>query len=250
VLAALLGAILWNFATWWFGIPASSSHALVGGLIGATLVAAGGAVFWREIIIAVVLPLLAAPLVGFTLGLAAMVAVMWAFRARHPARLNRGFRRAQVVSAFAMAMGHGIQDAAKTVGVIGLALVVGGHLTATATIPIWVYVATAVALAAGTYTGAWRIIRTLGRRVIHLEPPHGFAAETSASVVLFAAAGLGLPVSTTQTITSAIVGVGSTRRLSAVRWGVAGNIVAAWLLTLPAAAAVAMACYLMIRPIF
>jgi PiT family inorganic phosphate transporter len=250
VLAALLGAILWNLATWWFGIPSSSSHALVGGLIGATLVAAGGAVFWGEIMVAVIIPLLAAPLVGFTLGLAAMVAVLWAFRTRHPARLNRGFRRAQVVSAFAMAMGHGIQDAAKTVGVIGLALTVGGHLAATAEIPIWVYVATAVALAAGTYTGAWRIIKTLGRRVIHLEPPHGFAAETSASTVLFVSAGLGLPVSTTQTITSAIVGVGSTRRLSAVRWGVAGNIVAAWLLTLPAAAAVAMACYLMIRPIF
>jgi PiT family inorganic phosphate transporter len=198
----------------------------------------------------VVVPLLAAPLVGFTLGVMAMVAVLWIFRTRQPARLNRGFRRAQVVSAFAMAMGHGIQDAAKTVGVIGLALVVGGHLGATAEIPIWVYVATATALAIGTYAGAWRIIATLGRRVIHLEPPHGFAAETSASAVLFGSAGLGLPVSTTQTITSAIVGVGSTRRLSAVRWGVAGNIIAAWLLTLPASAAVAMACYLVIRPLF
>jgi PiT family inorganic phosphate transporter len=245
VFAGLAGAILWNLATWWYGIPSSSSHALFGGLIGASLFAPGGQVFWVGILDKVILPMVISPLVGFALGYLVMLAVLWGFRRFQPGRLNRGFRVAQSVSAFAMSIGHGAQDAAKTIGVVGLALVVGGYLGATASIPVWVYLLTAAVLAAGTYAGGWRIIRTLGRKVIALGPPEGFAAESTASAVLFTAAGFGFPISTTQTITSAIMGVGATKRLSAVRWGVAGNIVVAWVLTLPAAAAMAAVCYVL-----
>jgi len=186
----------------------------------------------------------------FLLGYLVMLAVLWIFRSRHPGRLNRGFRVMQSVSAFAMSIGHGLQDAAKTIGVVGLALVTGGFLGAKAAIPIWVYLLTAAVLALGTYSGGWRIIRTLGRRVIHLRPPEGFAAEATASTVLFVTAQLGWPISTTHTITSAIMGVGATKRFSAVRWGVAGNIVLAWIFTFPAAAAVAALVHLLIRPLF
>jgi PiT family inorganic phosphate transporter len=241
VLAGLAGA---------FGIPSSSSQALFGGLVGATLFAPGGSVFWMGILNKVVIPMVVSPLVGFALGFLVMLAVLWTFRHGHPGALNRGFRRAQSVSAFAMSVGHGIQDAAKTIGVVGLALVVGGFLNETATVPIWVYVLSAAVLAAGTYAGGWRIIRTLGRRVIHLGPAQGFAAETTASAVLYTAAGFGLPISTTHTITAAIMGVGATKRLSAVRWGVAGNIITAWILTLPASALAAMICYQIVRPLF
>jgi inorganic phosphate transporter, PiT family len=250
VLAGLAGAIIWNLITWYFGIPSSSSQALFGGLIGATVFAPGGSIFWVGITEKVILPMVISPLVGFALGFAVMVAVLWIFRKGHPGTLNRGFRRAQSVSAFAMSVGHGIQDAAKTIGVVGLALVVGGFLGASAPVPVWVYFLTAAVLSLGTYAGGWRIIRTLGRRVIHLGPAQGFAAETTASIVLYTAAGFGLPISTTHTITSAIMGVGATKRLSAVRWGVAGNIIVAWILTLPASAAMAMLCYLIVRPIF
>ncbi len=250
VLAGLAGAIIWNLVTWYFGIPSSSSQALFGGLVGATVFAPGGKIFWRGIFTKVIAPMVASPFVGFALGFLVMVSVLWIFRKGHPGTLNRGFRRAQSVSAFAMSVGHGIQDAAKTIGVVGLALVVGGYLGSTAPIPVWVYFLSAAVLALGTYAGGWRIIRTLGRRVIHLGPPQGFAAETTASAVLYTAAGFGLPISTTHTITSAIMGVGATKRLSAVRWGVAGNILTAWVLTLPASAAVAMVCYVVIRPLF
>jgi PiT family inorganic phosphate transporter len=250
VLAGLAGAIIWNLVTWYFGIPSSSSQALFGGLIGATVFAPRGSIFWKGIFSKVILPMLISPLVGFALGFLVMLAVLWIFRRGQPSKLNRGFRRAQSVSAFAMSVGHGLQDAAKTIGVVGLALVVGGYLGATAPIPVWVFFLSAAVLAAGTYAGGWRIIRTLGRRVIALGPPQGFAAETTASAVLYVTAFLGLPISTTHTITSAIMGVGATKRISAVRWGVAGNIVTAWLLTLPASAVVAMICYLLIRPLF
>jgi PiT family inorganic phosphate transporter len=250
VLAGLAGAIIWNLITWYFGIPSSSSQALFGGLIGATVFAPGGSIFWMGIFDKVILPMLISPLVGFALGFLVMLAVLWTFRRGHPAKLNRGFRRAQSVSAFAMSVGHGLQDAAKTIGVVGLALVVGGFLGANAPIPVWVFFVSAAVLAAGTYAGGWRIIRTLGRRVIHLGPPQGFASETTASAVLYVAAFFGLPISTTHTITSAIMGVGATKRLSAVRWGVAGNILTAWVLTLPASAGVAMICYLIVRPLF
>jgi PiT family inorganic phosphate transporter len=178
-----------------------------------------------------------------------MLAVLWLFRRGQPGKLNRGFRVAQTVSAGAMALGHGMQDAAKTMGIIVLALYTGGLQDNKNDIPLWVYFLTAAVLAAGTYAGGWRIIRTLGRRVIDLDPPQGFAAETSASAVLYVAAmGFGAPISTTHTITSAIMGVGATRRLSAVRWGVAGNIVTAWVLTFPAAALIAIAAHFLIVP--
>jgi PiT family inorganic phosphate transporter len=242
VLAALLGAIVWNLTTWWFGLPSSSSHALIGGLVGATL-AAAGTVKWAGILEKVVIPMIVSPLVGFTLAFLFMTAIMWIFRRAHPGRVNRGFRIAQTFSAAAMALGHGLQDAQKTMGVITLALVVGG-VQSTFYVQWWVIVLSATALAAGTYAGGWRIMRTLGRRIVHLDPPRGFAAETTASSVLYTTAFVfAAPISTTQTITSAVMGVGATRRLSAVRWGVAGDIAWAWVLTIPMAALVAAVCY-------
>jgi inorganic phosphate transporter, PiT family len=242
VLAALLGAIVWNLTTWWFGLPSSSSHALIGGLVGATL-AAAGTVKWAGILEKVVIPMIVSPLVGFTLAFLLMTAIMWIFRRANPGRVNRGFRIAQTFSAAAMALGHGLQDAQKTMGVITLALVVAG-VQSTFYVQWWVIVLSATALAAGTYAGGWRIMRTLGRRIVHLDPPRGFAAETTASSVLYTTAFVfAAPVSTTQTITSAVMGVGATRRLSAVRWGVAGDIAWAWVLTIPMAALVAAICY-------
>ncbi len=249
VLAGLTGAITWNLITWYFGFPSSSSQALIGGLVGATLVVPNGVVYWQGIWEKIILPMVLSPVVGFVLGYLVMLAVLWIFRSGHPGRLNRLFRLLQSISAFAMSLGHGMQDAAKTVGVVGLALVTGGFLGATESIPWWVFALTAAVLALGTYSGGWRIIRTLGRRVIHLDPPHGFAAETTASTVLFATSQLGWPISTTHVITSAIMGVGATKRLSAVRWGVAGNIVVAWILTFPAAAAIAAVVHLLVRPL-
>jgi PiT family inorganic phosphate transporter len=250
VFAGVVGAIAWNLLTWYNGIPSSSSHALFGGLVGATLFASGGVVLWGGIIRNVIIPMVASPLVGFTLGGLFMLAVMWIFRHGQPTKLNRGFRIAQSVSAAAMAVGHGMQDAAKTMGIVVLALFTGGFQDSTTHIPQWVFFSSATVLALGTYAGGWRIIRTLGRRVIHLGPAEGFAAETSASVVLFATSRLGLPISTTHTITSAIMGVGATKKLSAVRWGVAGNIVLAWILTFPGAGAMACVVYLIVRPAF
>jgi len=248
VLAGLTGAIVWNLTTWRFGIPSSSSQALIGGLVGATLLAAGGSVLWHGVVQKVLLPMVISPVIGLILGYLVMLSVLWIFRRGHPGTLNRGFRFAQSCSAFAMSIGHGMQDAAKTIGVVGLALVAGGQLGKTEKIPVWVYFMTAAVLALGTYSGGWKIIGTLGRKIIHLDPPQGFAAETTASAVLFTATFYGLPISTTHTITSAIMGVGATKRLSAVRWGVAGNILTAWVLTFPAAAAVAALVYLIMRP--
>jgi PiT family inorganic phosphate transporter len=189
------------------------------------------------------------PFVGLILGYLVMLGVLWTFRKGHPGTLNRGFRIAQSVSAFGMSIGHGMQDASKTVGIVLLGLTVGGYQGATHH-QWWVDVLTALVLALGTYSGGWRIIRTLGRKVIHLDPPQGFAAETTASAVLYTATAYGLPISTTHTITSAIMGVGATKRLSAVRWGVAGNILIAWVLTFPAAGAVGAIVYLLVRPLF
>ena len=249
VLAALVGAIVWNLVTWYFGIPSSSSHALIGGLVGATLFVPSGKIFWVGIYQKVVIPMVVSPVVGILLGYLVMLALLWLVRRGNPGVLNRTFRHAQTASATAMAIGHGAQDAAKTMGIVVLALVTGG-LHKGSSIPLWVYFLTAGVMALGTYAGGWRIIRTLGRRVIHLDPPHGFAAETTASAVLYVAAFNGLPISTTHTITSAIMGVGATKRLSAVRWGVAGNIVTAWVLTFPAAAAIAVLAYFLVHPIF
>ena len=240
VFAALVGAIAWNLLTWYFGLPSSSSHALIGGLVGSAL-AAGTTVLWHGVVDKVLIPMVLSPVVGLVLGYLVMVAILWLFRKASPARVTRGFRAGQSVSAAAMSLGHGMQDAAKTMGVVVLALTVGGYHTGDS-IPLWVYFLTAATLAAGTYAGGWRIMRTLGRRIIELDPPHGFAAESTASSVLFVAAiGYGVPISTTHTITSAIMGVGATKRLSAVRWGVAGSIVNAWIFTMPGAGLVAAA---------
>jgi PiT family inorganic phosphate transporter len=251
VFAGVVGAISWNLVTWYFGLPSSSSHALIGGLVGSTIFALSmDAVQWGNLLAKVVIPMVASPLAGFTLGGLVMVAVMWVFRNGQPGRLNRGFRIAQSVSAAAMAVGHGAQDAAKTMGIVVLALFVGGFQDSPEHIPQWVFVTSAAVLALGTYAGGWRIIRTLGRRVIHLGPPEGFSAETVASSVLYTAAALEAPISTTHTITSAIMGVGATKKVSAVRWGVAGNIVGAWVLTIPAAGLIAGGTYFLVGRFF
>ncbi len=239
VLAALIGAIAWNLITWYFGIPSSSSHALIGGLVGAAVADAGfHAVLWRGVLDKVVIPMVASPSVGFLVAFLVMVALFWLVRHMPAAPVNGWFRRLQPLSAAFMAFSHGTNDAQKTMGVITLALVAAGKLS-TFQVPLWVIAASALAMASGTLTGGWRIIHTLGARVIKLDPIHGFAAETSAATVIQVATHFGLPVSTTHTITAAIMGTGATQRLSAVRWGVAGNIVTAWILTLPAAAVVA-----------
>jgi phosphate/sulfate permease len=238
VLAALIGAIVWNLGTWYFGLPSSSSHALIGGLVGAAL-AASEAVKWRGVLDKVVIPMVISPLIGFGLSYLFMLVLLWTFRNVNAVRANRGFRWAQIASAATMAFGHGSQDAQKTMGVIALTLVVSGHLGPNAPIPLWVILSAATAISAGTYSGGWRIMRTLGRRIFSLTPASGFAAQTVASAVLLGTAHYGLPISTTHVITSSVMGVGATRRFSAVRWGVAGNIVFAWILTIPAAATVA-----------
>jgi phosphate/sulfate permease len=238
VLAALIGAIVWNLGTWYFGLPSSSSHALIGGLVGAAL-AASEAVKWRGVLDKVVIPMVISPLIGFGLSYLFMLVLLWTFRNVNAVRANRGFRWAQIASAATMAFGHGSQDAQKTMGVIALTLVVSGHLGPNAPIPLWVILSAATAISAGTYSGGWRIMRTLGRRIFSLTPASGFAAQTVASAVLLGTAHFGLPISTTHVITSSVMGVGATRRFSAVRWGVAGNIVFAWILTIPAAATVA-----------
>jgi len=246
VLSGVIGAIVWNLITWWFGMPSSSSHALIGGLTGVGL-AGGITVHWEVIWEKVVIPMVFSPLVGFLLAGGLMIALLWVFRNANPHRVTRRFRHAQTVSAAAMALGHGLQDAQKTMGVIVLALVAGGFQDDNE-IPLWVKLAAALAISAGTYAGGWRIMRTLGRRVIELDPARGFVAETVAASVLYTTAfAFHAPISTTQTITSAIMGVGATKRLSAVRWGVAGNIAVAWVLTIPAAALVAALTFWLLR---
>ena len=246
VFAGVVGAIIWNLTTWYFGLPSSSSHALIGGLVGAAL-AASSSVQWQGVFEKVAIPMIVSPLVGFGLGFLVMLALLWAFRKANPHRVQRGFRYGQIAAAAAMSYGHGLQDAQKTMGVITLALVTTGHLDGF-DVPFWVVVSCALAIGAGTYAGGWRIMRTLGRRVIKLDNPAGFSAQTVASIVLYTTSHYGLPVSTTQVITSSIMGVGATRKLSAVRWGVAGNIAVAWVLTLPMAALAAAAVYAVITP--
>jgi PiT family inorganic phosphate transporter len=248
LLAALLGAITWNLITWYFGLPSSSTHALIGGLVGAAL-AAGTTVHWPTIVDKVLVPMVISPLIGFSLAFLVMLAILWLFRNRNAGRVTRGFRLAQTVSASAMALGHGLQDAQKTMGVIFLALVTGGYLSADAELPLWVIAASAGAISLGTYSGGWRIMRTLGRKIINLDPPHAFAAESVGASVLYGTAFLWqAPVSTTHVITSAIMGSGATRRISAVRWGMARSIVTAWVLTFPAAGLVAAVCFAVLHP--
>lgn len=237
VFALVTGAIMWNLITWYFGLPSSSSHALIGGMVGAGL-AAGLAVHWSGVWNKVVLPMVVSPLIGFVLAFALMVGIMWAFRHRRPGPVTRGFRIAQTVSAAGMALGHGIQDAQKTMGAVMLALIAGGHATTKSPVPWWVLLASALSISFGTYAGGWRIMRTLGRRIVKVDPPRGFAAETVSSLVLYFTAFIyAAPVSTTQIITGSIMGAGSTEGRNAVRWGVAKNIVYAWFLTIPAAGA-------------
>jgi PiT family inorganic phosphate transporter len=249
IFAGLLGAIIWNLITWYFGLPSSSTQALIGGLVGAAL-AAGTTVHWSTVVDKVVIPMLVSPLVGFALAFAVMLAILWIFRHRNAGRVTRGFRLAQTVSASAMALGHGLQDAQKTMGVIFLVLITSGHLAPdTQELPLWVIASSAGAISLGTYSGGWRIMRTLGRRIIHLDPPHAFAAESVGATVLYASAFLyQAPVSTTHVITSAIMGSGATRRFSAVRWGMARSIVTAWVLTFPMAGTAAALCFAVLNP--
>ena len=251
VFAALVGAIAWNLATWYFGLPSSSSHALIGGLIGSALVTSRhfSAVKWHGVFQKVVIPMVLSPLIGFALAFIVMLTILWTCQRGNAHRLNRGFRRLQRLSAASIAYSHGTQDAQKTMGVITLALVTAGTIR-TFTVPLWVKLAAAAAMALGTYSGGWRIMRTLGRRIIQVDPPRGFAADTTSSIVLLTAAHFAAPVSTTHVITSSVMGVGATRRFSAVRWGMAGNIVMAWVVTIPAAATVAALVHLALLPMF
>ncbi|UKY51988.1 inorganic phosphate transporter [Streptomyces inhibens] len=248
--AALLGAVVWNLVTWYFGLPSSSSHALFGGMVGAAL-AGGTTVIWSGVIEKVVLPMFISPVIGLVLGYLVMVAILWIFRKANPHKAKRGFRIAQTVSAAGMALGHGLQDAQKTMGVVVMALVIADVEGKNEAIPIWVKLACAITLSLGTYAGGWRIMRTLGRRIIELDPPQGFAAETTAASVMYTASFMfHAPISTTHVITSAIMGVGSTKGSRAVRWGVAKNIVMGWFITMPAAALVAALSYWLVRLAF
>ena len=239
VAAALIGAITWNLITWYLALPSSSSHALIGGLLGATIVAAGfGALKLDGIVNKVLIPMISSPIIGFTGAFLLMLAIYWIFRNARRKPMARVFRRLQVISAGYMAFSHGSNDAQKTMGIITLALFAAGAIP-TIDVPFWVIVVSATAISLGTAVGGWRIMRTMGHRVVELEPVHGFAAETTAATVIISAAHFGMPVSTTHVISSAIMGVGSARGPKGVRWGVARRILLAWVITIPAAAFVA-----------
>ncbi|MFO0892792.1 MAG: inorganic phosphate transporter [Isosphaeraceae bacterium] len=246
VLSALLGAILWNLLTWYFGIPSSSSHALVGGLVGSAAAHAGWDAIRLDGLTKVVESLVVSPFVGFAIGFACMIAIFWLARGGNPSHLSWYFRRLQILSSGLMALSHGSNDAQKTMGIIAMSLAVysgGSQAASSFHVPLWVMLACAIAMSLGTLGGGVRIIRTMGTKIIDLKPVHGFAAETSAAVTILVASHLGLPVSTTHVISGAIMGVGSSQRVSAVRWGVTARIAWAWVLTIPVSAAVACACY-------
>lgn len=244
VFGALIGAITWNVITWWYGIPSSSSHALIGGIVGAVIAKAGAgsllaAGIWKTVIFIFISPTL-----GFILGSLMVVLVSNIFKRTRPSRVDKWFRRLQLVSAGAYSLGHGGNDAQKTIGIIWMLLIATGYVAAgDKAPPNWVVISCYVAIAAGTMFGGWRIVKTMGQKITKLKPVGGFCAETGGAMTLFIATSLGIPVSTTHTITGAIVGVGSTHRMSAVRWGVAGNIVWAWIFTIPASAFVAAVAY-------
>ena len=246
ILAGLIGAIGWNLFTWYYGLPVSSSHALIGGYAGAAVAKAGvGAILlagWTKTLIFIVM----APLMGLLVGFLLMVSVTWIFRRWHPFKLDQLFRRLQLVSAGLYSLGHGGNDAQKTMGIITGLLVSGGYLP-TFDVPLWVILISHAAIALGTMFGGWRIVKTMGTKITKLQPMGGFCAETSGAITLFVATHLGIPVSTTHTITGAIIGVGATRRISAVKWGVAGRIVWAWVLTIPLSAAVSALSFFAIR---
>jgi PiT family inorganic phosphate transporter len=261
VLAALLGAITWNLITWWYGIPSSSSHALVGGLAGAVVAHAGvGAFKWSALGEKVLLPLVLSPLLGFVIAFAVMIGLTWGVRRMRPQTVHRGSRKMQLVSACMMALGHGSNDAQKSMGIIALALaafVAAGHtglpswmLPDGDQIPLWIVISCAAAIALGTAAGGKKIIKTMGTKIIRITPLQGFAAETAGAATIFAASHLGVPVSTTHCINACIMGVGASKRISAVRWGVAGNILTAWVLTIPLSAAFAFVAMLGLQVVF
>jgi len=244
VFGALIGAISWNFITWYYGIPSSSSHALIGGIAGAVIGKAGTEALISSGILKTVLFIFVSPLLGFLLGSLMMISVAWMFRRATPSRVDRWFRRLQLVSAGAYSLGHGGNDAQKTIGLIWMLLIATGYVaSADKSPPAWTVVSCYMAIGAGTMFGGWRIVKTMGQRITKLKPVGGFCAETGGAITLFLATALGIPVSTTHTITGAIVGVGAAQRASAVRWGIAGNIVWAWIFTIPASAFVAIVGY-------
>jgi PiT family inorganic phosphate transporter len=251
VFGALVGAITWNFITWYYGIPSSSSHALIGGIVGAVIAKAGASSLIATGIMKTVAFIFVSPLLGFFLGSMMMVLVSWVFRRTRPARVDKWFRRMQLVSAGAYSLGHGGNDAQKTIGIIWMLLIATGYSSTGEKVPpSWVIVSCYLAIGAGTMFGGWRIVKTMGQRITKLKPVGGFCAETGGALTLFLATALGIPVSTTHTITGAIVGVGSVQRASAVRWGIAGNIVWAWILTIPSSAFVAALAYWVSLQIF
>ncbi|MDH5341311.1 MAG: inorganic phosphate transporter [Betaproteobacteria bacterium] len=239
VFGALIGAIVWNILTWYYGLPSSSSHALIGGLIGAAVAKSGFWALQSAGIYKTLIFIVISPMLGFLLAGLLMVAVSWICRRSTPARVDRWFRRLQLLSAAMYSIGHGGNDAQKTIGIIMMLLIAAGHMAPQDEIPVWVVVSCYAMIALGTMFGGWRIVKTMGQKITKLKPVGGFCAETGGAMTLFLATGLGIPVSTTHTITGSIVGVGSTQSVSAVRWGVAGNIVLAWILTIPCSAAIA-----------
>jgi PiT family inorganic phosphate transporter len=250
VFAGLIGAIGWNLITFYLGLPTSSSHALVGGIGGAAVARAGTHVLVSDGIRKIGMFIVLSPLIGLALGMIITLTIQWVFHRYHRVeRLNKGFRRGQLVSAAAFSLGHGGNDAQKTMGVILAVLIASGHVAAGSDVPLWVVLAAHSAIALGTLSGGWRIVKTMGSKITRLQPVGGMAAETGAAITLFFASSSGIPVSTTHTITGAIVGVGASRRLSAVRWGVAGRVVWAWVLTIPGAAIVAAVASLVVRAI-
>ncbi|HPU50299.1 MAG TPA: inorganic phosphate transporter [Burkholderiaceae bacterium] len=239
IFGALVGAITWNIITWYYGIPSSSSHALIGGLVGATVAKAGFGALMAPGLIKTAIFILVSPLLGFLLGALIMLAVSWSFFHSTPRRMDKWFRRLQLISSGLYSLGHGSNDAQKTMGIIWLLLIAAGYSSPTDALPpTWVIVSCFVAIALGTLFGGWRIVKTMGQKITKLKPVGGFCAETGGAITLFLASAFGIPVSTTHTITGAIVGVGSAQKVSAVRWGLASNIVWAWVLTIPASAAV------------
>ena len=247
VFAGLVGAIVWDLITFWFGLPTSSSHALVGGMAGAAVAKAGFDVLIAEGLRKIGIFIVLSPLIGLAMGLIITLVIFWVFhRTRNTERLNRGFRTGQLISAAAFSLGHGANDAQKTMGIILALLIASGHVAAGSSTPLWVVLAAHTAIGLGTLTGGWRIVKTMGSKITRLQPVGGVAAESGAAITLFATSAAGIPVSTTHTITGAIVGVGAARRLSAVRWGVAGRVVWAWVLTIPGAFTISWLTYMVV----
>jgi PiT family inorganic phosphate transporter len=253
VVAALLAAIAWNLITWWFGIPSSSSHALVGGLAGAVVAHAGRTALHSSKLKEVVTFLIVSPILGFLIAMVLILALLWICRLMIGQRVNLAFRKLQLLSAGSMAFAHGTNDAQKSMGIIALALITYGKIASHGTsveVPLWVKVSCALAMGLGTMSGGWRIIKTMGTKIVKLRPIHGFAAETASAIVILGAARAGIPVSTTHVIAGSIMGVGASTNVSAVRWGIAGNMVVAWVLTIPVSALLAGGFLKLVAPYF